>query len=228
MLLHCSHYSNAKTQLTNALVKNNVGLWVGNAIRSNAPGRTAGRVTYPELDAPLRTDSSFHQRLQPEQHNNDKRRSIIENIIPDIVGDVCLDYMHVVCIGEYKKLLNRRAFGKFDNIRFSRTNITAISNYRIGICMYIPSNFVRKTRPLEELPRSKATELRLYLLYICPAAYRPFLSRKRFQHLMLLHVAIKILVNKDRCREFASYADSLLRLFVKTSVELYGFPFYFF
>ena len=79
------------------------GLWVSNLITCHTQPKTGGRVTYPELDAPLRTDVSFRQRLQIQHHNKDNRRSIIEDILTNVVDDVCLDYMHIVCIGVYKK-----------------------------------------------------------------------------------------------------------------------------
>lgn len=199
-----------------------VGLWVGNRITCHTQAKTGGRVTYPELDAPLRTDRSFRDRLQPKHHNKDNRRSIVEDVLSDVVEDVCLDYLHVVCIGVYKKKLKVCVSGKDDRIRFSSEDIKAISAYRKGIRKYIPRNFARKTRPIEELPRWKATELRLDLLYICPVSYKPFLSVRRYKHLMLLHVGIKLLVNKDSCQSNAMYADKLLRQYVTASVKLYG------
>ncbi len=87
---------------------------------------------------------------------------------------------------------------------------------------YIPRNFGRKTRRIEELPHLKATELRLDLLYICPVSYKPFLSIRRYKHLMLLHVGIKLLVNRDSCQTNAMYADKLLRQYVTAIVKLYA------
>lgn len=91
-----------------------------------------------------------------------------------MVQDVCLDYMHVVCIGVYKKQLGEWLSGNCDRIRFSPGDIIAISEYRSGIRKYIPRNCVRKTRPLEDIYRRKTSELRLDLLYISPVSYKPF------------------------------------------------------
>lgn len=200
----------------------NRGLWVGNIISHHSQAKTAGRVTYPELDAPLRTDNSFRKRLQNKHHNNDGRRSIIEDMLADLIADVVLDYMHLVCIGVRKKDLTEWVSGKFDKFRFSKETIAKISNYLIGIGEYITKVFARKPRPLPDLPRWKATELRLDLLYICPVAYKPYLSPERYSHMMLLHVAIKLLVNRDTCKTYTDYAESLLKLYVASGAQLYG------
>ena len=70
--------------------------------------------------------------------------------------------------------------------------------------------------------RWKAAELRLDLLYLCPVIYKKFLSKTRFHHIMLLHVAIRLLLEIDSCKEDSVYADKLLRLFIKASSKLFG------
>lgn len=198
------------------------GIWVANVIRHYSQAKTSGRVTYPELEAPLRTNDSFRKRLQVKHHNEDGRKSIIEDMLDDVVLDVVLDYMHLVCIGVRKKDLIEWVSGPYDKLRFSKETVTNISNYLIGIGEYITKVFPRKPRPLPDLPRWKATELRLDLLYICPVAYKPYLSTERYAHMMLLHVAIKLLVNRDTCRTYTDYAESLLKLYVSTGAKLYG------
>ncbi|XP_032790823.2 uncharacterized protein LOC116927889 [Daphnia magna] len=197
------------------------GTWVGNIITSSSQAKTAGRVTYSELDAPLRTDESFRTRAQLKHHNKDGKKSIMEELLQDVIGDVVLDYMHLVCIGFRKKELKEWVFGKFDHLRFSVQTSREISAFLIGIGVYIPSDFPRTPRSLLELPRWKATEMRLDLLYICPVAYKPHLNEERYNHMMLLHVAVKILVNRDMCQIYAPYAESLLRLYVTNSGKLY-------
>nr|CAH0098279.1 unnamed protein product [Daphnia galeata] len=184
--------------------------------------KTVGRVTYPQLNAPLHTNYSFRKRLQVKHHDNDDRRSLIENNLVDCVQDVVLDYMHLVCIGVRKKDLTEWVSGTFDRLRFSKETIANICNNLIGIEEYITKVFARKLRPLPELPRWKATELRLDLLYICPDAYKTYMSTERYSHMMLLHVAIKLLVNRETCKTYMDYADSLLRLYVSTGARLYG------
>lgn len=198
------------------------GLWISNRITHHTQTKSGGRVTYPDVDAPLRTDLSFRNRVQIAHHHKDGRRSIVEEVLNDVVLDDIGDYMHSVCIGVHKKFLTEWVSASFDKCRFTAVQNKSISNYIVGISSYIPNTFPRKHRPLTELPRWKATELRLDLLYICPVAYKPFLSNQRYEHLMLLHVAIKLLVNKDNCLLYADYAESLLKSYVSGCSFLYG------
>ncbi len=193
-----------------------------NIITHHSQAKTGGRVTFPDQNAPLRTDESFRNRVQVKHHNNNGVKSIIEDILVNVIEDVVLDYMHLICIGVRKKDLNEWVFGKLDKHRFSNDIKDKISAFLIGIGEYITQIFARKPRILLELPRWKATELRLDLLYICPVAYKSYLSSEKYNHMMLLHVAIKILVNNDMCQIYADYAESLLKLYVSMGAQLYG------
>lgn len=57
------------------------------------------------------------------------------------------------------------------------------------------------------------TETRLDLLYICPT-YKQFHPEDRYNHLMLLHVRIQLLVKKYYCRKNVSNAQKLLKAYV--------------
>lgn len=106
----------------------------------------------------------FRERHQPDQHNLNGKRSLFEDLVYDLIQDVTLDYVHLVCICVYKKTLEERINGKFDNVRLPATSILAISSFRNGIPRYIPhKNFARLPRPLVDSPRWEATEYRLDL-----------------------------------------------------------------
>jgi hypothetical protein len=200
------------------------GTWSAN-INTKTNSKSGGRVVYPELNAQLRTDSAFRDRVNRLHHQKDGRTSIIEEIVVDLVNDVHLDYMHLVCIGSYKKLLKVFFSHPFDNIRLTKKQLSDISAFRIHIQKYIPSEFARKPRAVKDVSRWKATELRLDLLYLCPVVYKKFLTKSSYDHLMLLHAAIRLLLDNDNCRNDADYADNLLRLFVRVSSSLYGLQF---
>jgi hypothetical protein len=102
-------------------------------------------VTFQEINAPLRSDSSFRKRENIQHHNNNQIRSVVENIIDDLTADVHLDYMHLVCIGCFQKILNVFFCHPFDNIRLSPAASLAISAFREHVCQYIPiSDFAKK------------------------------------------------------------------------------------
>jgi hypothetical protein len=89
------------------------------------------------------------------------------------------------CIGSHKNLLNVFFSHPFDNI----------------------SEFARRQRAVgeDDAPRAvkdiilwKATELRLDLiLYMCPVFYMGYLTKSNYDHLMLLYVTIRLLLDND-------------------------------
>ena len=88
----------------------------------------------------------------------------------------------------------------------------------------MPSEFARKPRPLSELKRWKATELRQFLMFTGPVVLKDILPSRTFEHFMLLHVALKILSTDELCNveRFNQYANQLLLAFVKEAREIYG------
>ncbi|KZR96904.1 Uncharacterized protein APZ42_008501 [Daphnia magna] len=75
-------------------------------------GKQGGRVTFPELNAVLRDDQSFHSRLLPDHHNLKIERSDIERLKMNFVKNIPLDYMHLVCLGVEKKNYSKVDFWK--------------------------------------------------------------------------------------------------------------------
>jgi len=64
----------------------------------------AKRVTYPEINALLRSNKSFSEKLDENYH---KRTSILERIENlGMVSQFPLDYMHLICLSVMKKLLS--------------------------------------------------------------------------------------------------------------------------
>ncbi|KAI9554924.1 hypothetical protein GHT06_020204 [Daphnia sinensis] len=125
------------------------GWWVRNLSKDLAP-RNGGRVTYPDIDAILRTDCSFRNRSQIQHHDKNGIRSIIEDIFDDIVKAVAINPMHCVYIGVHKKLVGIWFNDPFDNIRMSAEQLLKISIFREWFRKYVPSHFVRKPRSVKD------------------------------------------------------------------------------
>ncbi len=58
---------------------------------------------FPETHASLRADESFAERRDENHHRG---HSILNTLHLGIVTQFVLDYMHVVCLGVTRKLLN--------------------------------------------------------------------------------------------------------------------------
>jgi len=86
---------------------------------------------------------------------------------------------------------------------------------------YLPKEFTRKPRGLNEVDRFKATDLRQLLLYTRPIIFFKKLSRAKYIH-SSLSVVIRILCSKKYCIQLLDYAHSSLLYFVKNYSTLYG------
>lgn len=69
------------------------------------------RVVYLEIDSPLRTNESFRNKIDDDFHKGDSPLELLPINITDVV---CLDYMHNVCIGDPKRLIEYWVKGKKD------------------------------------------------------------------------------------------------------------------
>jgi hypothetical protein len=117
-------------------------------------------------------------------------KSIFEKPNVGMVNQFPLDYMHLVCLGVVKRMLHIFVHGRGNKvIKFSSIVINNISEALCNISAWVPSDFARKTRSLEELERWKATELRLFLLYVGPVILQNYLPENYLLHFNSLHCA---------------------------------------
>ncbi|XP_036340755.1 uncharacterized protein LOC118750128 [Rhagoletis pomonella] len=148
------------------------------------------RVVFPNICL-LRDDYSFRNRTQPEHHNQ-QHQMLIEKLPIDMVHQVGLDYMHIICLGVTRTLL--KAWIQKKGVHFSLTSwqITDLSSKLINLKNCIPHEFMRKPRSLDDLKRWKATELRQFLLYYGPFLVHSVLSEERYLNFMKLSIATRI------------------------------------
>ena len=185
-------------------------------------GLYIGRMTYPETDnLTYRTDSSFRNQNQEEHHKPDERSPFL-NLPIDMVRDFPIDYMHQVCLGVMKKLIICWMRGPRSNARLSGGLIDQISTRLMSFVQFVPREFARKPRRLDEIDRWKATEFRQFLLYTGPFALKNVLPNNLYKHFMCLSVAVNILVNKTLASHHSNYAHQLLTYFVRRCSVLYG------
>lgn len=75
-----------------------------------------------------------------------------------------IGYMHNVCLGVVRKLLNCWNLEPL-SMRLGNRKVTLISQHLIFLSQYFSVEFNRKPRGLDLLPRWKATQFRTFLLY---------------------------------------------------------------
>ena len=183
-------------------------------------GEYLGKVIFPSSDASLRTDQSFAQMDQEEHHI---ALSPLVSINMGMVTEFCLDYMHLVCLGVVRRLILywKGPVGP-KQVRLGRLSLLELSNRLISCKKYVPYDFARKPRTLQEVLRWKATEFRQFLLYTGVIVLKDILSENLFNNFLLLSVAIRILADPSLAVTHCNYANDLLIAFVADAQQLYG------
>jgi len=178
-----------------------------------------------ETDCTKRTDISFRNQEQSEHHVG---ASILLNLPNfDMINNVPIDYMHALLLGTCKRLLTHNQygwiFGKPPH-KLRVQNVYKISQQLSRLRKYIPCEFARKTRSIEECKRFKATELRLFLLYSGPLVLKKILPTSVYRNFLTLSVASLILISPRYATSeiFISYAQELIKCFIQNSIHLYG------
>lgn len=139
----------------------------------------------------LRTDELFHSfAYSLDYQTGQTNLSRIPYL--GLVTNVVLDYMHLVCLGVVRKLISLWLSGPL-NVRLSTNQIKEISLEMIKLRKFVPSEFARKPRGLDNVKYWKATEYRQFLLYIGPLVMKMFLKKEVYDNFLTLHVAITIL-----------------------------------
>lgn len=168
----------------------------------------------------LRTDEQFKCRTDEDHHLRDKI-SPLTALPVGMVSQFPLDPMHLLYLGVTRKLILAWIRGP-PAVRLPARTVTDLSAHLLILGPYVPSEFCRRPRSLSDIDRWKATEFRLFLLYCSAVVLRFIVSEKVHKHFLLLFVAATILSSSQLCKKFVSYADGLMKAFVKGVAEIYG------
>jgi len=181
------------------------------------------RVCFPYCNnkSAERTHDMYVNMTNEEHHVGKTTSKLTELPGIDLIRNFPLDYMHLVNLGIVKKLIQLWLFKGPLNVRLPGRSINALSTALLAIQSCIPSDFVRKTRLVQEVSRWKATELRLFILYVGPIVLKDLISSDAYTNFMSLHVAMLILLSPNH-QNFLNYARELLEYFVKTFEQIYG------
>lgn len=179
------------------------------------------RVTFPDVNAPKRKDSDFLNFSFGSASKHIVDKSPLLNLGLGLVTQFPLDYMHLVCLGVMRKLLISWCRGPL-TVRLCSRDVDILSDRLTSFAKYVPDELPRKPRSLREIDRWKATEFRMFLLYLGPVVLKKILPSRFYNHFLFLHVAIRILCSKVTLRENLPLARELLSQFVSKSKRLYG------
>lgn len=176
------------------------------------------RMSFRETGALLRKDDDFLRKIQNEHHRG---VSILEKLPIGMVTSFPLDYMHLVCLGVTKKLINLWITGKFLG-RLNSQQISQISTRLLSLQNQVSREFCRKPRGLGEVDKWKATEFRQFLIYSGMYVTKGVLKEEIYTHFLTLCCSIRVLLSPTFCNKYISYAKELLNYFVNVFPTLYG------
>jgi len=183
-------------------------------------GQYSGKVIFPSINDPLRTDESFNAMTDEDHH---VVTCPLNSLPIGFVSQFGFDYMHLACLGVMKRFLLywKGPVGPL-SVRLARNSILELSKRIVVLASYSPVEFARKLRHIDDILRWKATEFRQFLLYFGPFVLDGILPDYLFQHFMLLFAGMRILASKQLAHQFCDYANELLVKFVKDTETLYG------
>lgn len=181
----------------------------------------ANRMTFPDLDQPLRTDASYREREQPGHHTGD---SPLEALGTGMVSQFPLDPMHLVYAGAVKRILEFwiEVPGPW---KLHADVVNVISSVFEFLRPYCPLDFNRKPCSLLFWKKLKSTQLRRILLYDGIVAFKDIANDNIYQHFLLLHCSIYILSSRSLFPAHSDLARQFLRLFIPHSIRIYGSKF---
>lgn len=179
------------------------------------------RVCFPDINCNKRTHESFVNKQQ-EDHHVGSSLSILTNIPNiNIINVFSLDYMHLICLGVTKKLINLWLKGPLKT-RLNGTKSKCLNNNLIELKHFASIDFQRKPRGIDEISRWKAVEFRSFLLYLGPVVLKNVIHKKCYLNFLCLHVSIFILLKSNIDNNFLDFCKQLLDYFVRNFISIYG------
>ena len=175
-------------------------------------------MTFPETNAVMRTDESFRNQSEKEHHIGTSSLCRLEL---NMIFQFSLDYMHLVCMGVMQKVVYIWIKGPLKT-RLGPADVLRLGDNLVKIRTLVPTEFVRKPRSISEFQHWKATEFRKFLLYTGVVCLRDVLQVPFYDNFSLFSVAIIILLSLRLSLSRASYARSLIILFVTHILSLYS------
>jgi hypothetical protein len=174
-------------------------------------GEWDGNVYFPFDESAMerRTNESFRLKTQIRHHHG---QSPLELLDINMVDDIPNDYMHSVCIGVMKWLI--QFWIQMHKQNKNQDLIQEINDHLKTIKSETPVEFTRKPNSISDVAHWKALEFRSFILYYGPFVMKNRLPENIYQHFLYFAVAIRILATKDSGVADLDYANDLLYGFV--------------
>ena len=182
-----------------------------------------GRMTFPCVDAPLRSHEDFEQPIK--EHGYRLAHCVLRDLGIHMINQFPYDYMHLVCLGVVKKTVGlwKRGERRLPS-RLSPGQIQQLDDRIRSAHKSIPFEFQRKCRPISDCDTWKATEARQFLLYLGPVLLKGIISPAVYEHFLLLCLALRCFSSTDYVSdtEWFKFAKNQLGKYVSEFGVFYG------
>uniref|UniRef100_A0A182W8C9 Transposase domain-containing protein n=1 Tax=Anopheles minimus TaxID=112268 RepID=A0A182W8C9_9DIPT len=179
------------------------------------------KIIFNTVDAPLRTDEGFRNRVCPDHHKS--WRTPLEKLdnFHMINGVVSCDRLHLIDLGGTRRHLKSMVGGKYPGVcaKWSIQTKETVSQFLMSIDL--PSEVHRRIRHLKYLAFWKGTEYRTFLHYTSVVVMKDFLRSEVYGHFLLYFCGVTIFSSSAHQRLWPR-AEEFLRLFVKDFAKYYG------
>uniref|UniRef100_A0A7M5UW45 Uncharacterized protein n=1 Tax=Clytia hemisphaerica TaxID=252671 RepID=A0A7M5UW45_9CNID len=188
--------------------------------------RIDGRTVFLATNMDLRTEEDFENFKYEGKHQHQLSPLVEARSGLKCIEGFPLDYMHLVCLGVMKRILQFLKEGP-RLCRLSQRQIRQVSQMLQSFRGKMPSEFARQPRGLNHFKRFKATEFRSFLLYYGFIVLSDVLTQAVYEHFLKLVVALRILLdeNDEFRNENLDYAKRLLAYFSDQAATHYSASF---
>lgn len=177
------------------------------------------RVYFAGVNSAPRTNNGFLSQEDVGFHHGISPLTQIPNF--NFEAWFPLDYLHLLCVGVTRTLLRLWVTPSKNRCHLHADKVSQASGRMFLFQKFVPSDFAKDLRALEEYKRWKGTELRLFICYLAPYVMGGILNEAREANLLLLYVAVRFLLNPITCQEYKETATHLLVDFVESCKTAY-------
>ena len=177
---------------------------------------------FPGTRHPPRTNEEYRNITDDDHH---KGHSPLSQIPIDLVTRVPFECMHLIYLGNVKKVFEAHVAGKYICRRLSGRQLNILDARMNTLSDYCPREFARRPREITAYSNFKAVEFRQLLLYSCVVILKDIFSEEYYQHFLILHCVIRLLVSESTTPVMLDFCQQSLEMYVSMCVTLYGEPF---
>lgn len=119
-----------------------------------------------------RTNEQYRNCSDEDHHRGP---SPLSRLPIHLVSDVPFEVLHLVYLGNVKKVINAHVTGRFPPCgKLNVRKLEILDSRMIHLKEYCPSEFNRQPREITKYSHFKGTEFRQFLLYTSPAVFCMF------------------------------------------------------